>query len=252
MSRKKNILITFFLLLFGYSMVNIGYYWLDFYRSKVRIDRLEQQMKEQAAVPQHSITSPEAIMLPEFKELYAQNPDIIGWLKIADTPISYPVMHTPQDAEFYLNHDFDRQKSKSGLPFLDFRCSIDEPAANWIIHGHNMKNGSMFHALMNYKDEAFYKAHPVIQFDTLHEKGEYEIIAVFLSKVYKKDDDIFKYYQFIQADTKAEFDTYIKNIKKLAFYDTGVSAQYGDQLITLSTCEYSNENGRLAVVTRKR
>ncbi len=262
MSRKKKTLITIFLILFGYSMVVLGNYLLDFYRSTVRIDELERLMEEQAAVPDSSVTSPESVMsaspeaaepvmLPEFKELYAQNSDIIGWLKIEGSLISYPVMHTPLNAEFYLSRDFNRQESKSGLPFLDYRCSIDKPTTNWIIYGHNMKNGSMFHALMNYKNEAYYKEHPVIKLDTLYEQGEYEIIAVILSKVYRKDEDVFKFYQFVNAETQTEFDSFIQNVKQLALYDTGLSAQYGDQLLTLTTCEYSTENGRLAVIARR-
>ena len=192
------------------------------------------------------------VILPEFEELVRQNKDIVGWLKIENTPISYPVMHTPLDADFYLNHGFDRQENKSGLPFLDFRCNINQATTNWIIYGHNMKDGSMFNALMRYKSEKYYKEHPVIKFNTLYEQCEYEIIAVILSKVYRKDEDVFKYYQFVNVETQIEFDSFIQNIKQLALYDTRVSAQYGDQLITLSTCEYTNTNGRLVVVARKR
>ena len=161
-------------------------------------------------------------------------------------------MFTPQDGEYYLDHDFNRQKNKNSLPFLDYRCSIDEPTTNRIVYGHNMKNGSMFNSLMIYKDQTYYKAHPVIQFDTLYEKGEYEIVAVFLSKVYRKDEDVFKYYQFVNAETQTEFDSFIENIKQLSLYKTDVNTQYGDQLITLSTCEYSEENCRMLVVARKK
>lgn len=115
-----------------------------------------------------------------------------------------------------------------------------------------MKSGWMFKDLMKYKNESFYKEHATFQFSTLYEKEEYEIVAVILSKVYRKSDDVFKYYQIENVNTPAEFDSYVQNIKQLSLYDTGVTAQYGDKLIVLSTCEYSTENGRLAVVARKR
>jgi len=114
-----------------------------------------------------------------------------------------------------------------------------------------MKSGMMFADLLNYKKESYYKEHPTIRFSTLYEKAEYEIVAVILSEVYRKSEDVFKYYKVEKAGTSAEFDSYVQNIKNLAMYDTGVTAQYGDQLIVLSTCEYSTENGRLAVVARK-
>ncbi|MNH36971.1 hypothetical protein D3C79_978210 [compost metagenome] len=92
----------------------------------------------------------------------------------------------------------------------------------------------------------------MLQFSTLYEQEEYEIVAVILSEVYSKTDDVFKYYQIDQIETPVEFDSYIQNIEQLALYDTGVTAQYGDKLLVLSTCEYSAENSRLAVVARKR
>ncbi len=256
MDRLKKILIAFFGFLLLYSAVHLGRYLLDYHKSETQIKELEQQMnagrpESTPAIGSDSVDTKSAV-LPEFESLVLRNEDIVGWLKIEDTPINYPVMHTPEDAEFYLDHDFDRQENKNGLPFLDYRSSITKPTTNWMIYGHNMKNGSMFHALINYKKKTYYKDHPVIQFNTLYEKGEYEIISVFLSNVYKRDEDGFKYYQFIQADTKEEFDLFLHNVKQLALYETGTTAQYGDQLLTLSTCEYSTENGRLIVVARKR
>ena len=190
-------------------------------------------------------------MLPEFQALYERNPDIIGWLTIDNTRIDYPVMQNLQDGEYYLHHDFDKQRNKSGLPFLDKSSRINDSDI-LLIHGHYMRNGSLFADLWKYKQESFYKEHRMLQFSTLYKKEEYEIMAVILSEVYRETDDVFKYYQIDQLETPAAFDSYIQNIKELALYDTGITAQYGDKLIVLSTCEYSTENGRLAVVARKR
>ncbi|HBU11416.1 MAG TPA: hypothetical protein DEB31_01385, partial [Clostridiales bacterium] len=180
--------------------------------------------------------------------------DLAGWLKVDGTNIDYPVMYTQEeDGQFYLYRTFEKQNDPSlrGTLFIDYNCSIDPRSANLLIHGHNMKNGSMFHTLTSYLLEDFYWDFPTIEYSTLYEAAEYEIVSVFLSKVYNKTDDVFKFYQFYDAKTKEEFDDYIKNIKELELYDTGVTAEFGDELISLATCEYSQEDGRIVVVARK-
>lgn len=191
------------------------------------------------------------VILPKYEELYSKNKDLVGWVKITGTPIDYPVVQKPGDEDYYLTHGFDGEKNINGLPVLDAACDFLKPGTNLIIHGHNMKNGQMFASLHKYKGEKFYREHSVINFDTLYGQGEYEIIAVFLSRVYKKNENVFKFYQFTEARNKEEFDKYINNIKELSLYDTGVTAEYGDELITLSTCSYHTENGRIAVVAKK-
>lgn len=215
---------------------------------------INEEQKDKAVTTSIDLTTEvitEPIILPQFLELYEENPDLIGWIKIDGTKVDYPVMQTKQDGEFYLRRNFKKEKDQSGLPFLDYRSDIQIPSTNFIIYGHNMDNGTMFRDLLRYKRKEYYEEHPVIKFDTIYQQGEYEIVAVFLSKIYKVGDDVFKYYQFIQADTKEEFDSFISNIKEIALYDTGVNVEYGEQLITLSTCEYSTENGRLAIVAKK-
>ncbi|ASR49806.1 SrtB family sortase [Paenibacillus kribbensis] len=258
MSKIKKILIVVSFLVLVFSLVNIARILLWDYAEQQKIEELTKVWEEGSnkrggeALPSSLITKAHgSIMLPEFRELYERNPDIVGWLKIDGTRIEYPVMQNPQDAQYYLNHDFNKKESKSGLPFLDEHSQINGSDI-LLIHGHHMNSGWMFKDLMKYKKESFYKEHATLQFSTLYEKGEYEIVAVILSKVYRKSDDVFKYYQIEKVNTPAEFNSYVQNIKKLALYDTGVTARYGDRLIVLSTCEYSTENGRLAVIARKR
>lgn len=258
MSKTKKFLIAVSFLVLVFSLVSISRTLLRDYTEQQKIKELTKVWEEGSdkvggdAFPSLlSNKANEPVMLPEFRELYERNPDIVGWLKIDGTRIEYPVMQNLQDAEYYLNHDFDKKENKGGLPFLDAH-SRTNGSDILLIHGHHMKSGWMFKDLMKYKNESFYKEHATFQFSTLYEKEEYEIVAVMLSKVYRKSDDVFKYYQIENASTPAEFDSYVQNIKELALYDTGVTAQYGDKLIVLSTCEYSTENGRLAVVARKR
>ena len=119
---------------------------------------------------------------------------------------------------------------------------------NLVLYGHHMNNGSMFSDLCKYESEDFYREHKTIRFDTLDSFGEYEVIAAFKTVAYSEED--FKYYHFVNAESAGAFDGYIAECKALALYDTGVSAEYGDQLITLSTCEYSRTNGRMVVVAK--
>jgi len=258
MSKIKKILIALSSITLVFSLVTVASTLLRDYDERKRMKELAEFWKTEqdtgggAATPSPLITKAnEPAILPEFQELYRRNPDIVGWLKIDGTRIDYPVMQNLRDAEYYLNHDFDKKKNKSGLPFLDASSRINGSDI-LLIHGHYMKNGLIFADLMKYKKENYYKEHATIQFSTLYEEEEYEIVAVMVSQVYRKSDDDFKYYQTGKVETSAEFDAYIQNIKELALYDTGVTAQYGDKLIVLSTCEYSTENGRLAVVARKR
>lgn len=257
MSTSKKVLIAVSFLVLVFSLANLGATFLRDHAERQKIEELAIAWKEETgksegeATPSPLSAKPnEPVMLAEFRELYERNPDIVGWLKMDGTRIEYPVMQNPQDAEFYLKHDFDKKENQSGLPFLDAHSGANGTDIS-LIHGHHMKSGWMFKDLMKYKKESFYREHKTFQFSTLYEKEEYEIVAVILSQVYRKSDDVFKYYQIEHVNTPDEFDAYVQSIKQLALYDTGVTAQYGDKLVVLSTCEYSVENGRLAVVARK-
>lgn len=193
----------------------------------------------------------ESGILAQYRALHGQNPDMAGWIRLDGTPIDYPVMYTPKDGNFYLNHGFDRENSKSGVPFIDERCAANPLGVITIIYGHHMKNGAMFAALENYRDQDYCRAHPTIRFDTLYAQQEYEIIAAFETQIYQKNDTAFKYYSFANIDSAEAFNEYTANIKALSLYDTGVTVSYGDTLLMLVTCDYHTENGRFVVVARK-
>ena len=191
-------------------------------------------------------------ILPYFQELVAENPDMIGWIRIDGTKLDYPVMYTPGDNEKYLHKDFQGNFSVGGLPFLDEQCSLDPQSDNLLIYGHNMQNGSMFRSLMGYDQVNYLWAHPTIHFSTLYEETEYEIMAAFYDRVYLTTETCFKFYQFINAENEEDFMEAVEYFKSHSLYDTGVTAEYGDKLITLVTCAYHTENGRFVVVARAR
>lgn len=189
-------------------------------------------------------------VLEQYKSLYNKNKNLIGWLKIDDTVIDYPVMQTA-DNKFYLDHDIEQKSDKNGTLFLDAACDVTKPSANYIIYGHNMRSGKMFGSLSAYKSSSYCESHPYIQFDTIYEEGVYQVMYAFQSRIYNEDEVVFKYYQFIDANSEEEFDSYMKEMAGLSIYDTGVEASYGDHLLTLSTCDYEEEDGRFVVVAKQ-
>lgn len=189
-------------------------------------------------------------IMEKFESLYAENNELIGWLSIPETTIDYPVMQN-EDNEYYLQHNFYGEEDKYGCLFVKDFLDVNMPYTNFIIYGHNMKDGSMFGELDKYKDESFCREHPHIYFDTLYEERTYEIMVVFLSQIYANDDDVFKYYEFYQADTEDEFLSFYNAVTGMSLYETGVAAEFGDTFLTLSTCAYHVDDGRLVVVAKR-
>lgn len=187
----------------------------------------------------------------KFVEIYKENSDFVAWIKIDGTEIDYPVMQTMDDEEYYLHRDFDKNYNGNGTLFADTMSDVFKPSDNIIIYGHNMKNGKMFHDIIDYEDEEFYKSHKYIQFDTISENGKYEVIAAFRTEIYDEDYNGFKYYNFFDAQSEEEFTRFVTECQQRTPYTISTSASYGDKLITLSTCAYHADEGRYVVVAKK-
>ncbi len=190
-------------------------------------------------------------ILPEYEELKAQNPDMVGWLSIADTSINYPVVQ--RDNSYYLDHSFDGKANANGTLFVDNRGDIVNPTTNTIIYGHNMKSGMMFGELKHYLQQDYLNAHRTISFNTIYEQREYEIIAVGLSKVQYQNANVYRYYDFISAHTQQDLQKFVDNVKELAVYtfDEVDKLTENDEILTLSTCNSYTEDGRLFVVAKR-
>lgn len=225
--------------------------WKD---KKAQEDELKRIQDEQTALASSGDESEKEIqpeMLGKFTELYAENPDFRGWLKIDGMKIDYPVMTRSGDNDYYLDKNFEGEKDKNGLLILDYRCDLLNGAQNFIIYGHNMRSGVMFGTLKNYKDKAFCEQHPVIQLDTLYEEAEYKVVAAMLSEVAYADEDVFRYYDAIDMSTEESFNAFKDNITKQALYTTGETLSYGDSCLILSTCDKYKEDGRFVVIAKK-
>lgn len=190
--------------------------------------------------------------LPYLAEKRKTNPDLVGWIQIEGTKVDYPVMYTPDDPEKYLHLNFNEKYSFGGLPFIDANCSLAPENDNLIIYGHNMLDGSMFRTLMKYEKKDFWQTHPTILLDIKDEQREYEIVSAFRDRVYYSHEDCFKFYYFYDAYSQEVLEEAVEYYKSHALYDTGVSIEMGDRMITLVTCAYHTDNGRFVVVARER
>ena len=201
----------------------------------------------QPTEPQTSPTKPAATSAAtDTGRFYNGIRNCVGWLRIEGTAINYPVMQSKDDPEFYLHHAVSGEYSYPGVPFLDARCEIGV-SNNLIIYGHNMKNGTMFHDLRYYASKDFWQGHRRISLATVSGTAEYEVMAVIQ---YNTNRDPFRIYAYTAMD-EATFDWFLAQVHTRQIYETGVQAVFGDELLTLSTCDWTYENGRLLVIARR-
>lgn len=248
-----------FTVLFVWCAVKIYWLYSDEKKSTTSFESLAELVRdlpsetvtitaENVASETNQFTEPKKISSREkYAPVYEQNSDFVGWITIDGANINYPVMQTKDEPDFYLKRGFDKSYSEYGVPYVQEDCDV-LASDNLVIYGHNMKNGTMFSDLEKYADESFLSEHRYIHFDTLRDYGTYEIFAVFRTVAYSEDG--FKYYGFVNFDDTEDFNVYIEKCTELSLYDTGVSAVYGDKLLTLSTCEYTRTNGRFVVVAK--
>ncbi|WP_407271181.1 class B sortase [Radiobacillus sp. PE A8.2] len=178
-------------------------------------------------------------VLPIFKGMLEMNPDTVGWIRIANTHIDYPVVQGI-DNEFYLNNNFKKQESKAGSIFMDYHNSIHLFDQNTVIYGHHMKNDTMFSDLIKYKNNDFLQKNPIIVFNTIYEELRWEIFSVYVSDVQ---------FDYIENDfnTEENFRNFIDTTQQKSLFDTGVEVTSEDNILTLSTCDYDFDNARMVI-----
>ncbi len=276
--RKKspiwyNLLLTVFVLIFVGSIAYLGNYYIGSRKQAAEYDDLAAlveaargttpaapevpQVSEAdpenptgATAPQGGAAAEEALVdengiLLEYASLYEMNSDMAGWISIEGTKINYPVMHTPGRPDYYLHRSFKDEYNYWGCIYAREECDLETPSDNVTLYGHYMKDGSMFAGLHAYQERSFWEEHRYIRFDTLTEHHTYEIFAVFLTTA--SEGEGFAYHDFINAADEESFDTFIAKCMSLSLYGTDLMPKYGDKIICLSTCEYTQTNGRLVV-----
>ena len=187
-----------------------------------------------------------------YRQLYEQNNDFTGWIKVEGTVIDYPVMYTPDQRDYYLKRNFEKQNSAFGVPYISELCILGEEGTNLLIYGHHMKNGSMFAALEGYRDEGFYREHPYVRFDTLAESGLYEVVGSWLiPNAGVQNQQVEELFQLLFAQDEEHFEQDWQNVQKNFFVNTGISVSYHDKLLALVTCDYSYNDSRIVVIARR-
>ena len=265
MNMKKVIFLVVIVLLlaaFCVSAFMIGSYLLNGKEQAARNDELAQMVEdarnaametkpaEETPTPTDGTVSVETEVverevLEPYKTLYEQNNDMVGWLEIPSTRLKYPVLQTPEDPNYYLYRNFDGADSDWGAIYAWGSADINAPSDNITMFGHNMKDGSMFATLNNYVNKYYWDDNSLIIFDTLYEYHTYKIFAAFRTTATLGEG--FTYHQFVDAENEEDFNEFIATCKELAIYDTGITPVYGDKIICLSTCEYTQVNGRLVI-----
>ena len=165
---------------------------------------------------------------------------MVGWILIEDTNIDYPVMQTPADPNYYLKHDFEKNYTDYGCPFMQADCDALCPSDNLIIYGHNMKDGSMFNSLHSYSDQAYYDAHPVMYLNTPKQNYKIEIFSAYICSY---DSDTYTL-SFASAE---EYAAWVAKMKSQSTFTSDTEVTVDDRVITLSTCTYEYDNARFVV-----
>lgn len=198
--------------------------------------------------------SAEVEVLAEYMPYYEQNNDFVGWISMYPY-IQYPVVQS-EDNEYYLKHNFEGGYNENGTIFADYqgKISATEMPHNTLLYGHNLITNNFFQPLSNFRKEgiSFLKDNYLLEFDTLYERNQYKIFSVFLTNTKTEHGEVFDYWTQVYFSSKSEFNNFVAECLDRSYFHTGVDLQYGDELLTLSTCDFSMfSDMRLVVVARK-
>lgn len=256
-------MICVFSLLIVISGAYLGYYYFSSSRADrnqkdiaLLIGTSEQMVSDETEVAV-SDSEEEIQVQQKYSRILELYPDFAGWITVPGTRIDYPVMQRIGEGEnyFYINHDQAGEKSSAGTIFITDVYDIRKPSDNIALYGHNMKSGIMFHDLMKYREESFYQETPQFAFNSLYRDGTYEVVAAFYTRVSDDEpssDRFFRYYEYVDLDSKERFDEFYDTCKRLSLYEAA-PAKYGDEFLTLSTCSYRISDGteRFVVVAKR-
>ena len=191
-------------------------------------------------------------LIEGFKTVQSENSNIVAWITIEDTNINYPILQG-KDNDYYLDKNYKNEYTVNGSIFLDYRYDFSKDNMNFFVYGHNNNDQMMFNDLIKYKDKEFFDNHKTVRIITSTDIIDYEIFSIFKSQVYTQDDvNVFRYYNYIDLSNEKTYEQYVSNCVNSSMYDIDIKPEYGDKIITLSTCEYSKPNGRFVVVAMKK
>ncbi|MCL2638404.1 MAG: class B sortase [Oscillospiraceae bacterium] len=283
---RKLILLGSLALLIWAGMQIVDYYILrdirtdreraELVRIRIDYDSEEYLLMHIPGFPHGSdLVGEQVQVIGEYLEFYEMNDDFVGWLEIYPI-VQYPVYQYREynedgvrigNNDFYLNHNHERWPTTNGTIFTDWegRFTPDERPHTTIVYGHNLQTKNLFQPLLNYRPNntssmdsfEFLKLNPTIVFDTLYERGNYKIFAVIQTNVERTQGDVFHYWDYVYFRNKPHFDNFVADILDMSMYYTNVDIEYGDELLMLSTCDFSvfsngaDSSVRLVVVARR-
>lgn len=194
---------------------------------------------EEAAAAEPEAPAELSPITVDFEALLATNEDVVGWIYSKDTVINYPIAQG-EDNDEYLHHLLDGTYNSSGTLFVDCECAPEFAGANTIVYGHNMKNGSMFYSLLNYREQSYYDAHPVMYLNTPSQNYR---IDVFSGYICNYDSDTYT----LSFPSEEDYVKYQQKMKSQSDFNCDVELAPTDRVITLSTCTYEYDNARYVV-----
>lgn len=214
---------------------------------QINNERIKSEEKYEQLSPTNNSGTDDTDLNSKFADLIMINDDFVGWLKVDSTKINYPVVRSKTDPEYYLKHGFYKENNYRGVPFIDSACDT-EKCDNLIIYGHNMRDKTMFGGLDRYADSQFFNEKHLIYFETPQEKSVWQAVSVF--RISEKDTQNFPYHTVTQFDNFTASD-FLARTKYYAVNFDDTPIEDGTKLMTLSTCEYTLNRGRLVVVAKK-
>lgn len=251
--------IVFFLAMAVYFGNDVWNYYQERWEAQRNQQSLEELYQQgESTVPGQSGTSDEPVpgesrepsVLPRYSQLVELNPDLVGWINIAQGGLSTAVVQ--RDNEYYLDHDFYQKQNRHGQIFLDER---NDPALTddvTVLYGHNLPSDkAVFNILENYRKADYLAQNPTFRYDTLYQEGEYAIFAVFLASTRPEHGEIFDYINHLNFSTDQEKEAFFQEILDRSLLDTGVEVSAQDQVMLLSTCAYEFSDARLVVAGRR-
>lgn len=245
----------------------VDYYWENYKNQQLGDDLQKIYSEAEVSVPaaesQAATEAAEVWTLKEgAKSLLEINSDVVGYINIPDTVVSYPVVQRRSEDgnEYYMDKDINKQSAKAGTIFLDWRNNFDyvvngvkvqENSQNLVIYGHDMKDDSMFGSLGYYVDNYdYYSEHPIIELSSNYKTYQYKIFAYFIVDAEDETETKFDCWNTLDFDGEKQFYEYVNNAKKRALTLNDVDVRYGDQLLTLQTCNSMFSTARLFVMAR--
>ena len=247
-------------LLFGAVFVVSTVFTIGSFMNKRQADESFQSLRDQVSLEtgapkqqtgQEALPAPQRTPQEVYGALKEENSDFAGWISIDGTAIDYPVMQTPEDGSYYLKREFQKRRSLCGVPFADTACDLSSPDSNVILYGHNMKDGTMFSALLGYESPDFFAQHPTIRFDTMTEFGVYQVAAVLKASAEVGEPTALNLSDCAQWKDGQAFQDFLNQCSRQSLYPIEADLQAGDHLLLLSTCEYSRKDGRLIVIAKE-